>query len=235
MTPLVTWSQYRESIGDRSGLFAPLAETWPIGRALYPGSYVDLSPSTAIRSVTYVDTDARAARFFADRRLVLEELEGRSRPGSVRQVRFLAADYTQPLDVPEGSMDLVISLFAGPVGEHTRQYLRPGGLLLANTSHGDASLAALDPSWELVAAVHKRGDPLPTGHGSARGVPDPETSGDGERRPHPRHWPWHRLHPHRLRVPLPDVLTRIDRPGNSADPPSHPHGCSVSRARNSLA
>ena len=158
MTPLVTWSQYRESIGDRSGLFAPLAETWPIGRALYPGSYVDLSPSTAIRSVTYVDTDARAARFFADRRLVLEELEGRSRPGSVRQVRFLAADYTQPLDVPEGSMDLVISLFAGPVGEHTRQYLRPGGLLLANTSHGDASLAALDPSWELVAAVHKRGD-----------------------------------------------------------------------------
>ena len=58
----VSWAQYRDSIGDRSGLFAALADTWPIERALYPGSYVDLSPSTAIASVTYVDTDARAAR-----------------------------------------------------------------------------------------------------------------------------------------------------------------------------
>lgn len=56
---LVTWSQYRESIGDRSDLLGPLADALPVERALYPGSYVDLSPSTAIRSVTYVDTDAR--------------------------------------------------------------------------------------------------------------------------------------------------------------------------------
>ena len=67
---LATWSQYRGSIGDRSGLFAALADSVPIQRALYPGSYVDLSPSTSIRSVAYVDTDARAARFFADADLV---------------------------------------------------------------------------------------------------------------------------------------------------------------------
>ncbi len=57
----VTWTKYRESIGDRTSLFTALVETWPVERALYLGSYVDLSPSTAIGSVTYVDTDARAA------------------------------------------------------------------------------------------------------------------------------------------------------------------------------
>ena len=156
MASVVTWSGYRESIGDRSGLFAALADAWPIERALYPGSYVDLSPSTAFRSVVYVDTDARAGRFFADRDLVALELAGRTRPGAGREVRFLGTDYTHPLDLPEAKADLLISLFAGPVWEHCRRYLRRGGWLLANTSHGDASLAALDPTVRLVATVHHR-------------------------------------------------------------------------------
>jgi SAM-dependent methyltransferase len=153
---LVTWSRYRESIGDRSGLFAHVAESWPIERVLYPGSYVDLSPSTAFGSVVYVDSDSRAQRFFADSELVTRELAGRTRPGAGTQVRFLGADYTEPLDLPDADVDLIISLYAGPVWEHCRRYLRPGGWLLANTSHGDASLAALDPRLHLIAAVHHR-------------------------------------------------------------------------------
>lgn len=153
---LVTWSQYRAVIGDRSGLFAAVAEVRPIDRVLYPGSYVDLAPSTAFESVTYVDTDRRAAGFFAARDQVRRELAGRTRPGAGLEVRFIAADYTEPLDVPDGSMDLLISLYTGPMWEHCRRYLRPGAWLLANTSHGDASLAALDPSLRLVAAVHHR-------------------------------------------------------------------------------
>lgn len=156
MAKLVTWSQYRGSIGDRSGLFAALADLVPVRLALYPGSYVDLSPSTAVESVTYVDTDSRAARFFTDADLVRAELAGRTRPGAGGHVRFLAEDYTKPLDVPDASMDLLVSLFAGLVSVHTRRYLRPGGWLLANTSHGDASLAALDPSWRLVAVAQHR-------------------------------------------------------------------------------
>jgi len=177
-----TWSQYRESIGDRSDLFAAVADLVPVERALYPGSYVDLSPSTAIGSVTYVDTDARAARFFADPDLVEAELVGRTRPGGGERVRFLAADYTEPLDVAEGSVDLLISLFAGPLSDHARRYPRPGGWLLANSSHGDASLAALDPTLRQVAVAHDRG-------GHYRVTTD------------------HRLHPHCLRLPLPDPLT----------------------------
>ena len=156
MAGVVSWTQYRESIGDRSGLFAALVAHWPVRSALYLGSYVDLSPSTAIAAVTYVDTDARAARFFADTALVDEELKGRTLPGAGQEVAFLNADFTRGLDVPETSTDLLISLFTVPAWEHCRRHLRPRGLLLANSSHGEASLAAMDPALRLVAAVHHR-------------------------------------------------------------------------------
>ena len=67
--PRSSWVSYQESIGDRSGLFAALASEWSPQRALYAGSYLDLAPSTAIPHVTYLDTDRRAARFFANREL----------------------------------------------------------------------------------------------------------------------------------------------------------------------
>ena len=62
------------------------------------------------------------------------------------------------IDIPDGSVDLLISLFTGPMWEACRRYLRPGGLMLANTSHGDASLAALDPALRLTAVAHHRDD-----------------------------------------------------------------------------
>lgn len=153
-----SWTTYRNSIGDRSGLFGALSTGWSPTKALYPGSYLDLSPSTAIPSVTYVDTDRRAARYFADEVHVTAELQGRTQPGAGTDIAFLHADYTKPLPIPPAGFDLLISLYAGPVWEHCRQYLSPRGLLLANTSHGDASLAALDPALRLVAAVHHRAD-----------------------------------------------------------------------------
>lgn len=134
--------------GDRSGLFAALLRTWAPPRALYPGSYLDLSPSTAIASATYVDTDRRAARFFVDQQKVEAELAGRTGAGAGAEVTFLNADYTTALPLRTAGFDLLISLYAGLVLDHCRQYLTPGGLLLANTSHGDASLAAFDPRDE---------------------------------------------------------------------------------------
>ncbi len=154
--PTPTWATYRGSIGDRSPLFAAVRRRWGSERALYPGCYLDLSPSTAIPSVTYVDTDRRAARYFEDPRLVAADLDGRAAPGAGAEVRFLHRDYTGPLPLPDAGFDLLVSLYAGPVWDHCLRFLAPGGLLLANTSHGDASVAALDPTLELVAAVHHR-------------------------------------------------------------------------------
>ncbi len=92
-----SWATYRQSIGDRSSLFTALAKAWAPARALSPGSYLDLSPSTAIPSVTYLDTDRRAARYFTDQELVAAELKGRTLPGAGTEVNFLHVDYATPL------------------------------------------------------------------------------------------------------------------------------------------
>lgn len=153
----VTWSEYRQSIGDRSSLFAAVRAQWNPQKSLYLGSYVDLSPSTALADVTYVDMDRRAQRFFADESLVAAELAGRTQEVPAPVVTFVSGDFNSPLDLEEHSYDLVISLFSGPSVDAAKRYLAPGGLLLTNASHGDASLAALDDDFSVVAAVLARG------------------------------------------------------------------------------
>ncbi len=108
-------------------------------------------------------------------------MRDRTRPGVEPDVNFLHADYTTALGLAQAHFDLLISLYAGPLWDHRQRYLKPRGLFLANTSHGDASLAALappppppapraprgpppprppppPPRLELVAAVHHRGE-----------------------------------------------------------------------------
>jgi hypothetical protein len=45
---------------------------------------------------------------------------------------------------------------AGFVSKGCRRYLRVGGDLVANSSRGDASMAAVDPGYELVAVYRRR-------------------------------------------------------------------------------
>ncbi|MGB0102439.1 MAG: hypothetical protein WBP61_19330 [Nocardioides sp.] len=75
-------------------------------------------------------------------------------------MHFLHADFTDDLPLPHAHFDLLIALYTGPAWDHCRRYLQPGGVFLANASHGDASLAALDPRAELVAAVLQDGHDL---------------------------------------------------------------------------
>lgn len=95
----------------------------------------------ALPSVADVDTDRRAARFFADETLVSAELDGRTLPGAGDEVRLLHADYSSTLRLDTG-FDPLVSLYSGPVWDHCREHLASGGLL-ATSSHGDACLAAV--------------------------------------------------------------------------------------------
>ncbi|MCA9822945.1 MAG: hypothetical protein KC470_10085, partial [Dehalococcoidia bacterium] len=151
------WAKQDQHPGDRWRLFRAVAAAFPATRVLYPGSYVDLAPSFVFPDVTYVDVDRRAARFFTDEAGVREMIASHDGPPSPR-FRFVDADYTAELALAEASFDLLISLFAGPVSEHCARYLRPGGWLLANTSHGDVSLAAIDPRYRIVAVIVAEGD-----------------------------------------------------------------------------
>ena len=125
-------------------------------RVLYPGSYVDLAPSFVWPSVTYVDVDRRAQQFFADEVGVRELLVEHGVEPSSHSVRFIAADYTDPLELDEGEFDLLISLYAGFVSEACTRHLRVGGRLLVNPSHGDAAMASIDPGYRLQAVVKSR-------------------------------------------------------------------------------
>lgn len=148
------WEQQNRHPGDRHRLFAVLADTFPASRVLYPGSFVDIAPSFVFESVTYVDTDRRAAAFFDDADGV-NEITSRHREGDT-EWRFIRADYTVDFEVPLAHFDLLISLYAGFVSEHCSRYLRAGGLLLANPSHGDVAMASIDPHYRLAAVVNAR-------------------------------------------------------------------------------
>ena len=56
------------------------------------------------------------------------------------------------------SFDLLVSQYAGFVSQYCKRYLKIGGWLLANNSHGDAGMAHLDGDYELVGVVNRRSD-----------------------------------------------------------------------------
>ena len=150
------WEKHNLHPGDREALFLAVSASFSVDTVLYPGSYVDIAPSFVFSDVTYVDTDSTAARFFADTNGV-NGLVNRNRTiTDPRTWLFVHADYTSDLGLPDGSFDLLVSLYAGFVSRACGRYLRPGGVLLVNSSHGDVAMASIDPQFQLAAVVNKR-------------------------------------------------------------------------------
>ena len=147
------WERQTQLVGDRRRLLSAVADAIETVTVLYPGSYVDLTPSFVWPSVTYVDVDRRANRFFGDADGVRELLDENSADARGHTVRFIHTDYQQRLDLRDGSFDLLISLYAGFVSEHCTRYLRVGGHLVVNPSHGDAAMASIDARYRLSAVV----------------------------------------------------------------------------------
>jgi len=152
------YGKYHADRGDeRLGLFRGLVERYGVRSALYPGSFVHVTPSFVIPEVVYADSDRRAARFFSDG-VVLQEVARRREYEAEPTIRFHLGDYANGLPEDEDAFDLLISQYDGFVSRECVRYLRAGGVLVVNNSHGDASMAALDPAYELVAVCRRRGD-----------------------------------------------------------------------------
>jgi hypothetical protein len=137
---------------ERLLMFVHLGNKFVIERVLYPGCYVHVTPSFVFPDVVYVDNDKQAKKFFANAATAafINESKLYTAPTSLR---FLALDYTADLGEPEESFDLLISQYAGFISQHCKRYLRVGGILLVNNSHGDASMASLDSDYALIAVV----------------------------------------------------------------------------------
>lgn len=147
------WDLQNRHPGDRHRLFRAVQTERPIGTALYPGSYVDVAASFVFPRVVYADMDRRAAAFFSDRAGVLEIIAAQPGAPEHPDFQFVHSDYAEELGLPEGSFDLLISLYAGFVSESCTRYLRVGGLLLVNSSHGDAAMASIDKRYQLAGVV----------------------------------------------------------------------------------
>lgn len=155
--PAVYKDYFEDTSHERLGLFILIAERFGCRSALYPGSFAHVTPAFVFPLTCFVDRDRDAARFFALPGL-RELVERRKVYSEEPRIRFHECDYEEGLAEAEASYDLLISLHAGFVSQHCKRYVKVGGILLVNNSHGDASMARLDPDYALAGAVSRRGE-----------------------------------------------------------------------------
>lgn len=150
------WAKQNQHEDDRLRLFRAVGRVVEATSVLYPGSYVDIAPSMTFATVTYVDVDNRAQRFFGDAAGVHDIVVRQPGAPSDPQIAFVHSDYTHALPLDVHSFDLLVSLYAGFISEHCTDHLKIGGTLLVNPSHGDAAMASIDPRYRLSGVVESR-------------------------------------------------------------------------------
>ena len=143
MNPAELYKEYMQKVGDRSELFELLGKNFDIESALYPGSYIDITPSFFFHKTVYIDNFKKTEKFFAQRNLMNLILRDKKYDGEPI-LKFYFRDYTKNFEELDKDFDLLISLYAGFVSKYCKKYLKKEGLLLVNNSHGDASMADLD-------------------------------------------------------------------------------------------
>ena len=127
-------------------------ENFGCRRVLYPGSYLDITPSLVFPDVCYVDSLKGIARHLADPELLDYINEHKSYPED-SVISCYEADYETFGGEPVGSFDLLISLNAGFISQRCCYFLKQRGLLLVNNGHYDANRAYVDLTYEFVAAL----------------------------------------------------------------------------------
>ncbi len=159
-SPLDTYkAQYLDgpgSVNDMPEVFGQVRREFHVERALYPGSYLHVTPSLFFPEVCYVDSLAGIAVALADPDLQGYVTDHKHYP-RIPNIRCYQDDYHTFNSEPEESFDLLISLNAGDVSQACKRFLPSGGLLLVNDEHYDARRAFVDPDYVLCAAFAGEG------------------------------------------------------------------------------
>jgi hypothetical protein len=140
---------------EQVDLWRLLRDEFGISDAVYPGSYIQISPSFIFPHVVYIDSDKKAIKFFKSDSLS-ELVKTRKEYPQEPKIVFHGMDYRNLIDGYHSKFDLLISQYAGFISDVCKPYLRPGGYLLVNNSHADAGMASIDSDFQLIAAVHRR-------------------------------------------------------------------------------
>lgn len=148
------YQDYSSKIGNRKDIYNVVVKKYNIKSCLYPGSHIDISPSFVIPNVTYVDNFKGAIKFFKEKDQIINLIDELKDYKEKTNINFIGIDYYEELDIKK--VDLIISQYAGFVGQATKRYLKAGGILLCNDSHGDATLAFNDSDFELVGVLNSK-------------------------------------------------------------------------------
>ncbi len=139
------------------GLFRAIKEQFNPQKVLYPGCYVHITPSLVFSDVTYVDSFRNTHKFYESDE-VRVFIDKNKEYAEAVHFKFHQQDYAKPLPEELESFDLVISQYGGFVGQAVKKYLKKGGILVCNNSHGDASMASIDPDYEFIGVYNRKSD-----------------------------------------------------------------------------
>lgn len=143
---------YTDKNFERLDLFQLMDKHYRPRKVIYPGSFIHITPAFIFDHTTFIDNDKNAVKFFKDP--ALDEFIKRKRinPGPFTY-RYYPQNYQTKISEELESHDLMISLYAGFVSQQCKHYLKVGGLLLVNNSHGDASMASIDRDYQFISAL----------------------------------------------------------------------------------
>lgn len=139
---------------ERLSLFKNIKLKYNCSKVLYPGSFVHVSPSFFFPEVVYLDLDKRCKKFFSDNEtldFVFLKKEYEQKP----IIRFYETSFENDIKEQNEYFDLVISQYSGFISKYCSKYLKRNGILLANDSHGDATLAYTSEKFDLIGLINE--------------------------------------------------------------------------------
>lgn len=134
-------------------LFEVIKAKYNISSAIYPGSFVHISPAFVFSMTAFIDSDRRVAKFFADPE-VFAMVEKEKMYTEKTHIEAFQQNYEKKTALEEKSFDLMISQYAGFISQSCKKYLKTGGILLVNNSHADAGIAYLDKDYKLIGVAN---------------------------------------------------------------------------------
>ncbi len=146
-----------EKQDERRQLFEVVADRYHPQKGIYPGSFVHITPSLFISEMTYIDSDRRLSAFFEDSKVREFIAENKVYPQDP-VIDWYQSDYSEKLPVQKGIFDVMFSFYAGFISQICKGYLKEGGIIVCNNSHGDSSLASVDKDYQLVAVIRRNID-----------------------------------------------------------------------------
>lgn len=144
------WDYYWSWEPNRRQIYRMVAREYACQSALYPGCGTDAIPSIYVPHVTYIDNSALATGFFRSGAL-RAKLERKKRYDGPCTFEYFEADYHTLSALPQ--VDLLISQYAGMVGQNMKQFLKLDGGLLVADGPPDADAAMDDPDYELLGTT----------------------------------------------------------------------------------